>query len=68
MLRITKQSSFFDQTNNKDIILIEGACLSTDTKPTNQIATGSTMTEVDTGDVYMFAEGGTGWVKMTTIS
>lgn len=28
--------------------------LSTDTKQTNKVATGSTFLEVDTGDVYLF--------------
>lgn len=36
---------------------IEGACVSTDSKPTTGIVTGSKLTEADTGDVYMFAEG-----------
>lgn len=68
MVRIVKRGSYYDAVNHKEIMLIEGACLAADTKPTNQIATGSTMTEVDTGNVYMFAEGGAGWVKLTTIS
>lgn len=33
------------------------AGLSTDSKPTTGICTGSTFLEVDTGDVYAFAEG-----------
>lgn len=43
---------------------IEGACLSDDTKPTGNIATGSKMLEVDTGDVYAYDEeaGGTWYV------
>ena len=36
---------------------IEAAGLSTDTKPTTGIVTGSRFTEADTGDVYMFYEG-----------
>lgn len=36
---------------------IEAAGLSTDTKPTENIITGSLFLEVDTGDVYAFAEG-----------
>lgn len=36
---------------------IEAAGLSTETKPTEGIVTGSRFTEADTGDVYMFAEG-----------
>lgn len=38
---------------------IDGACVSGDTKPTTGIVTGSRLTEADTGDVYMFAEGDT---------
>jgi hypothetical protein len=38
------------------IIYIEGACVSTDVKPTTGICTGSKLTEADTGDVYMFYE------------
>lgn len=34
-------------------------CLSTDTKPTEHIANGSTCLEIDTGDLYVFdAENG----------
>lgn len=29
-------------------------CLSTDTKPTEHIANGSTCLEIDTGDLYVF--------------
>lgn len=32
----------------------EGACLSTDTKPTDGIANGSILTEMDTGNVCTF--------------
>lgn len=41
--------------------------LSTDTKPTDGIVTGSKFTEVDTGDVYLFdeeADAGDEWVKV----
>ena len=34
---------------------------SSDTKPTDNVANGSTFTEVDTGDVYMYS--GSAWVK-----
>lgn len=36
---------------------IEAAGLSTDSKPTANVVTGSLFLEVDTGDVYAFAEG-----------
>ena len=36
---------------------IEAAGLNDDTKPTENLVTGSLFLEVDTGDVYAFAEG-----------
>lgn len=44
---------------------IEIACVSTDTKPTENVATGSTAIEADTGDFYLFD--GSAWVKMCSI-
>lgn len=49
----TMKSRFYDE----DLTLVELAGLSTDTKPTAGIVTGSIFLEVDTGDVYAFAEG-----------
>lgn len=42
---------------------IVGHCLSTDTKPTDDIANGSQLIEIDTGDVYLFNEAAETWVK-----
>ena len=42
----------------------EYACNSTDTKPTEDITNGSVCIEVDTGDVYLFNEATSLWVKM----
>lgn len=68
MVRYTVVSTFWDETNSAEIKLIEGACLHDDVKPNNLIATGSIMTEVDTGDVYMFAEGESGgWTKQMSL-
>ena len=39
---------------------IEGACLSTDTKPEN-VANGSIMKEIDTATLYMFDEAAKTW-------
>ena len=51
--------------NNK---YIELACLSTDTKPTAGVVTGSLALEVDTGDVYAFAEGDSpAWDKIAEL-
>lgn len=52
MIRILHERIFGDGKR-----LIYGACVSTDSKPTTGIVTGSKLTEADTGDVYMFAEG-----------
>lgn len=41
------------------------ACLSTDTKPTDGIVTGSICLEVDTGDVYAYDEIGESWNKIS---
>ena len=51
MIRILNQRVFEDGK-----MYIEGACVALDTKPTDDIVTGSRLTEADTGDVYMFYE------------
>lgn len=45
-------------TANKNYVEI--ACLSTDSKPTSDLVTGSLALEVDTGDVYAFDETSSG--------
>lgn len=62
MIRIQESSSYFDGKQ-----YIEGACLSTDTKPTGLLATGSVLIEVDTGDVYMYNEAASAWVKQCSL-
>lgn len=42
---------------------VELAGLSTDTKPTDGLATGSIFTEVDTGTVFFFNEASETWVE-----
>jgi hypothetical protein len=54
MVRVIVERMFDAQTK-----YIEASGLSTDTKPTEGIVTGSLFLEVDTGDVYAFAEGDT---------
>lgn len=63
MVRITKITDFFDSSDNAVKQLVSVACLSTDTKPTAGIATGSDLTEVDTGTVYFFNEASENWVE-----
>ena len=47
--------------------ICEISCLSTDTKPTANIVTGSVALEVDTGDIYLYDEASTTWNKMCSI-
>lgn len=54
-----------DRVFDGDKRYIEAAGLNTDTKPTAGIITGSKFTEVNTGDVYLFAEGDSPtWTKV----
>lgn len=50
----------YDPDKKKDYI--EGACLSTDDKPSS-VTNGSVMIEMDTGTVYMFDENGKRWLS-----
>lgn len=56
MVRITKEELLIN-SSTEYAKYIEAAGLSTDSKPTKGVATGSLFLEVDTGDVYAFAEG-----------
>lgn len=61
MLRIIVEQRF---TGNKKYI--ECFCISTDTKPVENLVTGSKCTEVDTGKEYLFNEvaaSGSEWVE-----
>ena len=54
-----------EQTFSSGKKYIEAACLSTDTKPVDNLITGSFCMEVDTGKTYLFneeAESGSEWV------
>ena len=50
--------------SDPDKYLVEVACLSTDTKPTDDVVTGSLAMEVDTGDIYAFDEVSEDWNKI----
>lgn len=45
-------------------VLIEIACLSSDTKPTEKVANGSLCLEMDTGKIYAFNETASAWVEV----
>ena len=62
MVRILEERTFVDGKK-----YIEGACVATDVAglPMSGIVTGSKMTVADSGDMYMFAEGGSpAWTKI----
>lgn len=48
-----------------DKALVESACLSTDSKPTDGIANGSICIEMNTGKIFMFNEAGSAWVELS---
>ena len=59
MVRILKEDTYQEGKR-----YIEAAGLSTDTKPTEGVVTGSVFVEVDTGDGYLFKEADSPeWVK-----
>lgn len=55
--------TLYDKSIQNGKHLAEGFCLSTDTKPTNQIANGSILVEIDTGNVFFFNEDASTWVE-----
>lgn len=59
MIRITKEENFAS-----DKKYIEAFGLSTDTKPTSGIVTGSVFVEVNTGKAYLFNEDSSAWVEV----
>ena len=65
MVRITK-SEVLEYSEETYVRYIEASGLSTDTKPTNGIATGSLFLEVDTGDVYAYDEE-SDWMQIATL-
>lgn len=67
MVRIVKVSAFFDGEDNALLDLVDVACLSTDTKPTAGIATGSVCIEADTGNVFIFDEESGDWVEQFSL-
>ena len=59
MIRALIERAF---TDDKKYVELFG--LSTDSKPTTGIITGSTFVEVDTGKVYLFNESSSTWVEV----
>lgn len=67
MLRITKEKEIQNPPSLNAARYIEGFSLSTDTKPTDRISTGSNIIEVDTGDVYFYDEVSESWSAMLSL-
>lgn len=67
MLRITKEKEIQNAPSLNAVRYVEGFCLSTDTKPTDRIATGSSLIEVDTGDVWFFNEESSTWSALLSL-
>lgn len=61
---VTFKTRDFNYNPNGSKNRVEGECLSTDTKPTTDIANGSILIEMDTGSIYMFNEAGAEWVEV----
>ena len=61
MLRITNEKEVQNLPSLNAVRFIEGFCLSTDSKPTERIATGSNLIEVDTGNVFFYDEEAETW-------
>ena len=59
MVRITNETTY-----PSDKRYIEAFGLSTDSKPTAGIITGSVFVEVDTAKVYLFNESSSAWVEV----
>ena len=50
-----------------DKVFLEGYCDSEETKPTQDIAEGSTLTETDTGKVKMFNVPANEWIEQFSL-
>lgn len=59
MVRITNETTY--PANKR---YIEAFGLSTDSKPTTGVITGSVFVEVDTGKAYLFNEASSTWVEV----
>ena len=58
----TNKLVYFSETDEEPKRLLEGHCLSSDTKPTEGVHNGSLLLEMDTSTVYFFDEAGKRWL------
>ena len=67
MIRITSNKAVSITNTNGEVTTLyqqEIFCNSTDSKPTENLANGSMLVEVDTGYIYIFDEVAKTWTKM----
>lgn len=57
---VTWENSF-QMVNGEAVTVSQGACLSTDTKPTTGVANGSVLIEMDTKTAYFFDAANSIW-------
>ena len=62
-LEVKNVSQFGQKTPQDEAYYFEFAGLSTDSKPTDKVATGSVFTETNTGKVFIFSEPST-WKEL----
>ena len=61
MIRNTETPTTVEVKDGNNIVQVKLAGLSTDSKPTTGIATGSSFLEVNTGKIFLFDEVGGTW-------
>lgn len=64
MIRNTETPVIVEVNDGNSIVQVKLAGLSTDSKPTAGIATGSAFVEVDTGKLFLFNEAAQTWVEV----
>ena len=64
MIRNTETPVTVEVKDGNNIVQVKLAGLSTDSKPTAGIATGSSFLEVNTGQIFLFDEVGGTWTEV----
>jgi len=64
MIRNTETPVTVEVKDGNNIVQVKLADLSTDSKPTAGIATGSSFLEVNTGKIFLFDEVGETWTEV----
>lgn len=67
MIRSENARVTFLDANGQTVQMVELFGSSSDTKPTEGICNGSSFLEVDTGDIYLWNESASEWVKQFSL-